>query len=148
MAGPRISPAIAHNDMNWYNMVCIKMPVLCRLPLLSGPVTNNWKKGTSNIKVINIIVTEYHSQRFNTYHNVIPGVDTISVYLLYLRTQITKFMGPTWGPPGSCRPHVGPTLAPGTFIRYVKYISVAWKYWCEIWDHPMKFSIVEFLQTV
>ena len=22
-------------------------------------------------------------------------------------TQITKFMRPTWGPPGSCRPHVG-----------------------------------------
>ena len=23
-------------------------------------------------------------------------------------TQITKFMGPTWGPPGSCRPQMGP----------------------------------------
>ena len=23
-------------------------------------------------------------------------------------TLIAKFMGPTWGPPGSCRPHVGP----------------------------------------
>ena len=22
--------------------------------------------------------------------------------------QITKFMGPTWGPPGSCRPQMGP----------------------------------------
>ena len=37
--------------------------------------------------------------------------------------QITKFMGSTWGPPGSCRPQVGPTLAPwssyvsGYFIR-------------------------------
>ena len=27
-------------------------------------------------------------------------------------TQIATFMGPTWGPPGSCRPHVGPILAP------------------------------------
>ena len=27
-------------------------------------------------------------------------------------TQITKFMGPTWGPPGSCRPQMGPMLAP------------------------------------
>ena len=27
-------------------------------------------------------------------------------------TQIAKFMGPTWGPPGSCRPQVGPMLAP------------------------------------
>ena len=25
-----------------------------------------------------------------------------------IETQITKFMGPTWGPPGSCRPQMGP----------------------------------------
>ena len=24
------------------------------------------------------------------------------------QTQIARFMGPTWGPPGSCRPQVGP----------------------------------------
>ena len=32
------------------------------------------------------------------------------------QTQITKFMGPTWGPPGSCRPQMGPMLAPGTLL--------------------------------
>ena len=31
-------------------------------------------------------------------------------------TQITKFMGPTWGPPGSCRPQMGPMLAPWTLL--------------------------------
>ena len=31
-----------------------------------------------------------------------------------LVTQIAKFMGPTWGPPGSCRPQMGPMLAPWT----------------------------------
>ena len=32
-------------------------------------------------------------------------------------SQIAKFMGPTWGPPGSCRPHVGPiTLLSGLFL--------------------------------
>ena len=30
--------------------------------------------------------------------------------------QIAKFMGPTWGPPGSCRPQVGPMLAPWTLL--------------------------------
>ena len=25
-----------------------------------------------------------------------------------VKSQIAKFIGPTWGPPGSCRPHVGP----------------------------------------
>ena len=29
-------------------------------------------------------------------------------------SQITKFMEPTWGPPGSCRPQMGPMLAPWT----------------------------------
>ena len=30
--------------------------------------------------------------------------------------QIIKFMGPTWGPPGSCRPQIGPMLAPWTLL--------------------------------
>ena len=32
------------------------------------------------------------------------------------RTQIAKFMGPTWGPPGSCRPQKGPMLAQWTLL--------------------------------
>ena len=31
-------------------------------------------------------------------------------------SQITKFMGPTWGPPGSCRPQMGPMLALWTLL--------------------------------
>ena len=31
-------------------------------------------------------------------------------------TQITRFMGPTWGPPGSCRPQMGPMLAPWALL--------------------------------
>ena len=31
-------------------------------------------------------------------------------------TQITKFMGPTWGPPGSCWPQMDPMLAPWTLL--------------------------------
>ena len=30
----------------------------------------------------------------------------------YLLTQIAMFLRPTWGPTGSCRPQMGPTLAP------------------------------------
>ena len=32
-------------------------------------------------------------------------------------TQIANFMGPTWGPPGSCRPQMGHMLAPRTFYQ-------------------------------
>ena len=31
-------------------------------------------------------------------------------------SQIVKFMGPTWGPSGSCRPQMGPMLAPWTLL--------------------------------
>ena len=31
-------------------------------------------------------------------------------------TQIVRFMGPTWGPPGSCRPQMGPMLAPWSLL--------------------------------
>ena len=31
-------------------------------------------------------------------------------------TQTEKFMGPTWGPPWSCRPQMGPMLAPWTLL--------------------------------
>ena len=33
-----------------------------------------------------------------------------------IHAQIAKFMGPTWGPPGSCRPQMGPMLAPWTLL--------------------------------
>ena len=33
-----------------------------------------------------------------------------------IATQIAKFVGPTWGPPGSCRPQMGPMLAPWTLL--------------------------------
>ena len=45
-------------------------------------------------------------------------------------TQIAKFMGPTWGPPGSCRPQMGPMLSPWTLLsgyllrrRYSQFIK-------------------------
>ena len=31
-------------------------------------------------------------------------------------TLIARYMGPTWGPPGSCRPQMGPMLAPCTLL--------------------------------
>ena len=37
-------------------------------------------------------------------------------------TQIAMFMGPTWGPPGSCRPQMGPMLAPWTLLS--GYVSI------------------------
>ena len=38
------------------------------------------------------------------------------IVIWYNTTQIAKFMGPTWGPPGSCQPQMGPMLAPWTLL--------------------------------
>ena len=35
-----------------------------------------------------------------------------------LSTQTARFMCPTWGPPGSCRPKVGPMLAPRALLSW------------------------------
>ena len=35
---------------------------------------------------------------------------------LNISTKTARFMGPTWGPPGSCRPQIGPILAPWTLL--------------------------------
>ena len=35
---------------------------------------------------------------------------------LAVLSRITKFVGPTWGPSGSCRPQMGPMLAPWTLL--------------------------------
>ena len=39
--------------------------------------------------------------------NILRGLDQQR-----MTPRITMSMGPTWGPPGSCRPQVGPILAP------------------------------------
>ena len=36
--------------------------------------------------------------------------------IIVICTQIAKFMGPAWGPSGSCRPQMGPMLAPWTLL--------------------------------
>ena len=40
-------------------------------------------------------------------------------------SQITKFMGPTWGPTGSCQPQLHPMLAPWTLLsgQIIQYLT-------------------------
>ena len=44
-----------------------------------------------------------------------------------LGSQIARFMGPTRGPPGSCRPQVGPMLAPRTLLSGNCRASTCWE---------------------
>ena len=66
-------------------------------------------------------------------------------------SQIAKFMGPTWGPPGSCRPQMGPMLAPrivqsGFFPGALLFLSTQTNF-VENWDvqanHPKAMQYCE-----
>ena len=74
-------------------------------------------------------------------------------------SQIAKFMGPTWGPPGSCRPQMGPTLAPWTLlsgITSMAYCKTAvtsllmhWSYYSLELSHTCgQFYVIFFLLLV
>ena len=46
------------------------------------------------------------------------GLIFLPRFLFFRATQIAKFMGPTWDPPGSCQPQMGPMLAPWTLLSW------------------------------
>ena len=56
--------------------------------------------------------------------------------------QIAKFMGPTWGPPGSCRPQMGPMLAPWTLL------SGSPKYTCRVISYLIVLCDVSCIQAL
>ena len=50
--------------------------------------------------------------------------------------QITRFMGPTWGPPGPCRPQMNPILASWTLLSgsppgRISPPPLGWSYQCK-----------------
>ena len=54
--------------------------------------------------------------------------DVMVMRLLHLyngNPQIAKFMGPTWGPPGSCRPQMGPMLASWALLLRSLYKGIS-----------------------
>ena len=85
------------NTENSFNMACMCL----------------WISDVSSPVLISKIVTKkmVHS-------DVCPRICECSCNCRWWETrpQRAKFMGPTWGPPGSCRPHVGPMLAPWTSL--------------------------------
>ena len=53
---------------------------------------------------------------FAKQHNLIHCINIFFLLILRQPPQIAKFMGPTWCPPGSCRPQMGPMLSPWTLL--------------------------------
>ena len=68
-----------------------------------------WEKSTGH-QWIPLTKGNYSGKRFNTI------MSCINVLYTKRTPQIARFMGPTWGPPGSYRPQVGPMLVPWTLL--------------------------------
>ena len=65
----------------------------------------------------------------------------------YKPTQITKFMGPTWGPSGSWWPQMGPMLAPWTLLSWKKTAHRAYSDKTE-WKHNIMYMIYIFIYDI
>ena len=56
--------------------------------------------------------------------------------------QITKFMGPTWGLPGSCRPQIGPCWPQEPCYQGLwPYVPKSIGYWYKYGKKPCSFEI-------
>ena len=59
------------------------------------------------------------------YYTSTPSICLVHLSLpLIIKTKIAKFMGPTWGSPGSCRPQMDPMLAPWTLLSEIEIYFV------------------------
>ena len=62
----------------------------------------------------------------STYVSMQPDGDELWHKCLWFgasTSQIARFVWPTWGPPGSCRPQVGPMLAPWTLLSGLAHLD-------------------------
>ena len=70
----------------------------------------------TNIPGMMVFISKWVLGFMTSYRDTRPQrVNRISISHIN-SSQIAKFMGPTWGPPGSCRPKVGPMLAQWTLL--------------------------------
>ena len=81
----------------------------------------NWKLRTNLVEIWMKLKCFIWRLGFKTVSYDISNILFRSRYVLPLsdnsmRPQIARFMRPTWGPPGSCRPQMGHMLAPGTLL--------------------------------
>ena len=49
-------------------------------------------------------------------HNSWPSLHFYNTYIVCVHNQIARLMRPAWGPPGSCRPQMGPMFAQWTLL--------------------------------
>ena len=97
-------------------LICITRPQWVKCVILPNITQgHSWNLHTRRLSTSKAIAI------LNTKHECWGSTDVRTISsILYLigsfHNQIARFMGPTWGPPGSCRSHMGPILAPWTLL--------------------------------
>ena len=96
------------------------------------------------MRVLNLPVVVLNRDRYTKCSNRVQFCwnsrlwsDTLCGYIKIYVVPDTKFMGPTWDPPGSCRPQMGLMLAPWTllsgviyyFILHYPQVNTRWKWY-------------------
>ena len=69
----------------------------------------------------------YFANPANSETNMVKPQFNMAWYnaVLHRVSQIASFMGPSWGPPRSCRPQMGPMLAPWTLLSGREMVQYA-----------------------
>ena len=82
----------------------------------------------ANLNIMSEVILSVNSETGWRFKCVLVHEDNMLLLLLE-SIQIAKFMGPTWGPPGSCRPQMDPMLAPWTLLSGYPLLSkkLSWK---------------------
>ena len=74
------------------------------------PTLKNWKDCVvKKLRKINSEFVLSSKSSVKCERCIVPTVDNII-------TEVARFTGPTWGPPGSCRTQMGPMLVPWTLL--------------------------------
>ena len=91
--------------------------------LVIGPLGTNFSE-----ILIEIYIFSFKKMHFKIsaakWHLFLLGLNVLKVsqgWEDWKISQIAKFMGPTWDPPGSSRPQMGPMLAPWTLLSEMLY---------------------------
>ena len=126
---------------------------------------NTWVMSTNKIAILsqkNAVPIEYEYEFEYEVTDMVFYLRTYTLSIVECNTQIARFMGPAWRPPGSCQPQMGPMLASKlhpcrhclhtrTWIRILNYflifrckhgqharhrshVNMACNPWLETWD--------------
>ena len=113
--------SMANGKIEWYAEIYGKNISNGPIRMVMAAKKACWNKvGQVRIPVVFVFVRKYKIQNFH---------------------QITKFVEPTWGPPGFCRPQMGPMLVPlilisaslqarGANTTHHIYQAVSFMFWC------------------